>query len=262
MLSHGCRSNPTERITMHVPELTLEVTRRCNLKCVHCLRGCAQRMDMPSNVVYHTFRKIEGCKNLTLTGGEPSMACEVIEDIYQNITMNGFRFEYFYVVTNAATMRNRQRFMNILYKLYQWADDSEACVLCVSQDQYHRCERGTPNLKYYDEMKVEEYGESYCREHPFFKPDERKRDIIRVINDGRAVQTQMGTEGPKGGKPWIVDENLNIQERTVYISANGNITSSSNMSFRRIDKLAFGNITTDCLEDVIRTYSAQEEIYA
>ena len=65
--------------------LVVEVTRRCKLKCAHCLRGPAQNKDMDAfffrNVI-ERFTNSElfnvGC--LTLTGGEPLLNISVLKE--------------------------------------------------------------------------------------------------------------------------------------------------------------------------------------
>ena len=65
---------------MHLYSLIIEVTRKCNLCCEHCLRGEAQ------NKVFNpewldTFIKnnnITHVSTITFTGGEPSLHPEIM----------------------------------------------------------------------------------------------------------------------------------------------------------------------------------------
>ena len=41
---------------MHIDNLYFEVTRRCNMKCGHCLRGCAQKVDLTIDIVDRFLR--------------------------------------------------------------------------------------------------------------------------------------------------------------------------------------------------------------
>ena len=41
----------TEEITLPFNNLALEVTRRCNLRCKHCMRGEPQDLDMSDEVL-------------------------------------------------------------------------------------------------------------------------------------------------------------------------------------------------------------------
>lgn len=57
--------------------LAIEVTRRCNMECAHCLRGDAQAVDMTQEIVDRFVDGLEegmSIGDVTLTGGEPSLA--------------------------------------------------------------------------------------------------------------------------------------------------------------------------------------------
>ncbi len=59
-------------MSIYVYNLVLEITRKCNAKCIHCLRGNAQNLTMSQEVIDAVFSKIDRVSSLTLTGGEPS----------------------------------------------------------------------------------------------------------------------------------------------------------------------------------------------
>ena len=66
-----------------ISNLILEVTRKCNIKCMHCLRGDAQRVTMSVPVLHGVLQHLESICTLTITGGEPSLAPEVLEEFLQ-----------------------------------------------------------------------------------------------------------------------------------------------------------------------------------
>lgn len=246
---------------MYVYDFMLEVTRRCNLKCEHCLRGCAQRLDMSREVITSALRSVDRIGCLTITGGEPSLKPEIIEDIIQTLVWHKTEIYSFYVVTNAVSTRNRIRFLEALDRLIQFCDEPDACSLQYSGDQYHRYVRGNPNLKHFEGYYVEQFGERYYKEVEFFHGS--KSDYIREpLNEGNAAKNGVGNHDPEQQKPWEVSEyygEFQVNEGHVYISANGNIVSNCNMSYERIDQEAKGNILKDNLEDVIRSFCIYEE---
>ena len=73
---------------IQLDSLVIEVTRRCQLKCEHCLRGNAQKRDMSRDYIKDLFKKVGYISNLTFTGGEPSLVPHIIQMIRkkQNIT--------------------------------------------------------------------------------------------------------------------------------------------------------------------------------
>ena len=51
--------------------LYLEVTRRCNMDCDHCMRGDAQNKDLDIQTLRPFFQTIETIETIGFTGGEP-----------------------------------------------------------------------------------------------------------------------------------------------------------------------------------------------
>lgn len=236
---------------MYVSNLVIEVTRRCNMRCDHCMRGSAQRMDMSYSTLWNALRDINDVSMLTLTGGEPSLKPEIAMNVWRIMISRKINLGSFYVVTNARSTYRRDDFLEALDHLYEWSEEKDMCALVVSQDQYHNALR-YPNMKGFYEIK-DPYSE-YGYEREYFKPHERKENIIYTINEGRAVQTGVGTKPMKLQKPWKVarwDGELHVQENEIYIASNGNVTSCCDMSYRRIDKEAIGNINKEPLEEIV-----------
>lgn len=51
----------------------IEITRKCNLNCAHCLRGDSQNMDMPFEVIDDFLDHTQAIYHLVFTGGEPTL---------------------------------------------------------------------------------------------------------------------------------------------------------------------------------------------
>lgn len=238
---------------LYISDLVLECTRRCNMKCEHCMRGCSQPLDMSYETLRKTLRQIDSISCLAVTGGEPSLKPDFFKDLYDLIRDFRIDVQYFYVVTNAKSTYRRQEFIEHLNNLYEWCDEKDMCSLVVSQDQFHNRLR-EPNFKYYET----EWGD----ELPYFRKEERREAIYEPLNEGYSESNGIGIRDPKPQEKWEVykwdnDSDLQVSEGMVYISANGNITSQCDMSYHRIDKEAQGNIHNEymLLEDVILNYS-------
>lgn len=68
---------------INASSLILEVTRKCNLHCAHCLRGDAQCVDMSKSTIDKLMPMLGKVSSVTFTGGEPSLNT--------GITSNGSR---------------------------------------------------------------------------------------------------------------------------------------------------------------------------
>ena len=53
--------------------VSIEITRQCNLKCRHCLRGDAQDIDIDLRTIDALVEQTAKIYNLSFTGGEPTL---------------------------------------------------------------------------------------------------------------------------------------------------------------------------------------------
>ena len=66
-----------------VDTVVIEITRRCNMCCAHCLRGDAENVDINSKYVdafFNSFKDGAFISNITFTGGEISLNIPAIRD--------------------------------------------------------------------------------------------------------------------------------------------------------------------------------------
>lgn len=250
--------------------LVLEVTRKCNLRCQHCLRGAAQRMDMLRHVMFRTLRDVSDIGTLTLTGGEPSMVPDVLDELRNEIIYSRVNITRFYIVTNAHSTRNRSRFIEFLNWLHSYTDMDDENALVISQDQFHTAEHA-PNFKGYET----EWGDDL----PYFHRQGRQEYIYNVLNEGRANELGTATTDRKEQRGWELCQyeehgDIHVMENELYVSANGNVTGCCDMAFRRIDREAYGNVLKEDLETIIlrhaewsedsiqQNHPTEEEVYA
>lgn len=87
-----------------VKTLSLEMTRRCNMKCRFCARGDAQKLDMSREIIDKVLDEIKGFDlyNLRLNGGEPLLAKDGIIYLVNEIIRRGVRLCGVHIFTNAT----------------------------------------------------------------------------------------------------------------------------------------------------------------
>lgn len=232
---------------MYISNLVLELTRKCNLRCAHCMRGPAQRMNMSREILWRIFRQIDGIGHLTLTGGEPSLGVEVIEQMIQEMFWSKPNIQYFYCISNGRTHNRYTRFLKALDRLYDWCSEKCSCCLTLSTDQFHGLE-DRQLWKFYDSEW----------EHPYFHLEKHRKHIYNIIDEGYAHKHQMGVVPSIQQKPWIIDGQGDVMDHEVCISANGNVTSCCDMSYHRIDREHKGNILGTPLREIIDSFSEKE----
>lgn len=68
---------------MDIQNLVLEITRRCNMHCAHCLRGEAEDKDMDFAVIDRILELADSVQSVTFTGGEPSLYIPAIRYFFE-----------------------------------------------------------------------------------------------------------------------------------------------------------------------------------
>ena len=120
---------------MFIDSVVIEVTRRCNAKCGHCLRGTAEDMVLRSDYVWDMFDKIDRIGSICFTGGEPSLASDVIMDCLEAAKGCNVEVGSFYIATNAIEVPDE--FINAIFQWYMYCDDNEITRVDYSNDRWH-----------------------------------------------------------------------------------------------------------------------------
>ena len=121
------------------------------------------------------------------------------------------------------------------------------------------------NIWKYTINEIEDYGEYYTEEREYIRTLDKKTDFsnIPLIEEGRAKDLAWGyqmkpLEGPYLELSEYQDEDIWIQEGIIYISYNGNLYSSCDMSYNHMDKkdkYFIGNIFDEDITDKIYNYA-------
>ena len=218
---------------MYIQNLVLEVTRKCNLRCDHCLRGDAQAIDLDLKVIDKLFKTVDSIDTITFSGGEPTLNISAIKYFVKQAIKRNISIGSFYIVTNGK--EQSLPLIQTLIELYSICDDPDSCALSVSRDQYHEgCE--TP---LYNALR-------------FYNDEDRRSEISdqSLISEGRAMEYGLGYGRSVKHDGFDVDEDR--VDSMVYISSNGNVTDGCDFSFERIDEESIGNILTENLTDIIK----------
>lgn len=81
-------------------DLIIEVTRKCNMKCCHCLRGRSDDMDMPREYIENILSRICSIDVLTFTGGEPSLGINAMLETLRYCARYRIPVREVYIATN------------------------------------------------------------------------------------------------------------------------------------------------------------------
>lgn len=231
-------------------QLVIALTHRCNQQCAHCLRGCAENIDISKDLIRSVLDQFSQITSLTLTGGEPSLVPNLIAYTIQYIIDNNIDLGSFYVVTNGK--QYSLKMVRALRKAYQYAIEKECCGLSVSVDKYHG----------YNQENLSKYALEN-----FYVSDKINPEIDKyLINEGLAYENGIGKRNlsPKqeidhkyvdfyteNGEDVLV-----LNDDLIYISANGNVLLDCDLSYYNQDMYAIGNLRYSNLIDIIEAHIA------
>lgn len=92
--------------------LEVELTRRCNMGCKHCMRGNAQNKDIKYEDIDSFLDQVEMIDHLVLTGGEPLLNIDAMEHIAHALIERGIVLFGVMIVTNGSVYD--ERFISVL----------------------------------------------------------------------------------------------------------------------------------------------------
>jgi len=201
---------------LKIERLSIEITRRCNMLCAHCMRGDAQNLDIYHSDIRNVLKNIGYIGHFNITGGEPSLNTKAIRYILKQL--RGFEIEVyeFYIVTNGSKSSISKEFIGICSQLYDYQQKKDMQgsfrMLEMSDDRFHddTCHRQViTGLKKY----------------PFFGL-RGQADNIFLFREGRSLA---GTTNHINNL-YISDGYL---KGDVYLNAEGMILGNGDLSYQR-----------------------------
>jgi MoaA/NifB/PqqE/SkfB family radical SAM enzyme len=260
---------------LRIQDAVIEVTRKCNMKCEHCLRGAAQRKTIDDNHIYKFLQIIDDIGTLTITGGEPTLAMDSLEQIKHCAQYGNCDVGDFYMVTNGKAIN--------VERLAEWANgmrfachNNELSSIAFSFDQFHtqtflwkQAEKQKRNFERLQRIMEEEYGlyDEGCG-HFIRKHSDSSWGYQSLISEGRAEDF-----GAKENYlpifeeyDYCMDDDICFSETELYLSSNGIIVAGCNWSYHSIDNRKDIRIchiddiySTDDLIEAIRAYNKKME---
>lgn len=207
---------------MNISNLIIEVTRKCNITCEHCLRGDAQKLTMKNEYIDSLLRQVDEIGDIAFTGGEPSLAVPVIEYVLQRLKDRHISLGAFYIATNGIDVS--EEFVLVCLKLFTYCYEKERCHVDISNDMYHQAEGGY-NTEMLDGLKF--VGRKYEKEGWNFDKGER------IISEGRGVDVCRKMNELSSDVVLTRDD---FNEAQIYLNCKGNIVSGCDWSYTSQDK--------------------------
>ena len=125
---------------LYIKNLCIEITRRCNMRCAHCMRGDAESVDITLRHISDLLRHVRHVHHFNITGGEPSLNVRAIRHILGRVRAYDITVNDFYIVTNGATTSRSGEFIAACAALYKYQEEKEqdsGHMLEMSDDRFH-----------------------------------------------------------------------------------------------------------------------------
>lgn len=222
-----------------VCSLVLEVTRKCNMACPHCLRGDSQCMDIGYEVIRKLIEQCDHIDCVTFTGGEPTLNLPAIKYFFDKCIEKYGSIPNFYLVTNGK--EKQMELAQLLLWAYPRIDELEEYLsgVTISMDAYHE--------------DVDEIARNPLRGLAFFRADDKAHSPDEpdnwIINSGRAYENGIGCRNVDVNHDLSLDfyevgdeEMVSVEE--LYVSSNGKISSYCDASYDVLDEDAPCDIDT------------------
>lgn len=208
---------------VYIQNLGMIVTNQCNLNCKHCLRGCHNNQKMTNEVIKATLKQIVAIGNLCICGGEPTLALDVLENIFCTIMENKILVSMVTITINGTNYS--VEFLKLLDIMKDY---------CENVKRY-------AESKYFYELRTLDKSLKLFREG---NAEYLDKSLTIPVNPIDIVITYVGKfskfdrEGLCNIGPFIT------------INPEGIITEDNTSIFHQKSVYNYGNILTDSLEEV------------
>jgi hypothetical protein len=202
---------------LNISSLVVEVTRRCNMSCEHCLRGDAQNKNIDFKHIDSLLSQCESIGTVTFTGGEPSMNVPAIDYFLKKAKELSIPIDGFYIATNG--LKITEEFILVCLRLFSYSGCKELCSVHVSNDTFHANE-GNYNTELLDGLSF--FGRKFSEEGYDYN------GYRTLIGEGRAKDNFGDTR-----KIYITEIKTkdSLNETDVVLNCNGQIINGCDWSY-------------------------------
>ncbi len=251
-------------------ELEVILTQKCNMACTHCMRGCSSNKQIDEETLDAIFEKFYYIDNLSLGGGEPTLAPDVVRMLTKSLKKHNVIVPNVNFTSNGTV--NPDEFIDALLELQDYVIESrkkeilfepldpnekiEPIYACFSFDDYHLLEILNGPL---GESGLDVLYQNIAKFQNALSPDAivcRLACDVDVIDLGRAKQLNP-SENVK--VPMVLPETLvypYVDEKKrvtlgglITISCDGEVIPP-NIPFDMEKTLSFGNIKNLSLSQI------------
>lgn len=234
-----------------IGSLFFELTRKCNLKCMHCMRGEAQDVDLNKNVVdkffYSDEYKINSISELCFSGGEPSLSYDSLMHMSKIIEKEKIKIYDLSLVLNGTNYD--ENFIKELVKICEFGRMKDFFTRALiniqfSNDQFHP-------------QKNKEIIEKYRRSDVLVRIANEREKLTLILDVGNARANNIGNipfnesrlTNPIHAQKMCFNR---LYLHNIYINALGYVLPHGDGSYNIMDEYNLGNIKDKSLLKMIK----------
>jgi hypothetical protein len=225
-------------MNIKLSNLIIETTRKCNLKCDHCLRGDSQDLDINLEHLENFLINVDYISTITFSGGEPSLNVFILENILEMLQRLNIEVNNFYMATNGYGL-NDINFVTFLIKMYDYCSDNEITEVKVSNDIFH------------EPIDLED---TLCNALKFVHLGDRI-DERYMITEGRAIDYCIGDRCLELDRHIEIDEYEDeiIIESNIYFNCKSNLITDCDYSYstQNCEEIQICNFETTIPKDTL-----------
>lgn len=251
----------------YVYNLVLEITRRCNMNCAHCMRGDAQGVDMSRTIIDRALDSADHIGSIVFSGGEPSLVPELIQYTLSQCKEKNIPVDSFYIVTNGKHISTDFLRACLDWWVYvntgEYSDECGYSGVALSKDIFHEA--------------IPEKNIRLLSGLSFFQPGDKATDFdeIGVLPIGRGKDlTAQGFKANKYRSTDVTPEKFfeyiephpsdpelwTMNEYPITVTVNGDVLSECDYAYNDTEHLKMGNVMDEnWLESAVNRFYIPEE---
>lgn len=247
-------------------DLAIETTRRCNMKCEHCMRGESQNIDASKEIIDMILNneEIKRIDHICFSGGEPTLNPNIIIYAIDKIIAENIDVLEIVMVTNGQIFnkdlvdafnrfneyRNQRSKRQLMAHYSKLGKDVLDSIIQENTDGHVRITFSIDRFHYPISQEVRDNYQKYAKGIKITEKDIDDKDIYKtgfatIGNDFNYKLDQLGY--CKDGEYYMVIDNM-------YITATGFITSEGMGQYSDMDRINMGHLSNTTLSEILATY--------
>jgi len=229
------------------------------MSCEHCCRGEPESKDMRIVHLRSLFGKLSYISGIAITGGEPSLVPELINEIIEIAREKQVKIGSFYLATNALDISDS--FIIALVNLYLYCGDNEVTQVQWSNSEYHEVLPKDKLLQRHnniEKLKVFNFASAKYNSH------ENKLGLLKERYSAKDVLKQGRAED--WGERVLSPDEFEIYDNeagdgSIYLNCEGNLIAGCDWSYenQRKEENIICHVQDFCIAEVVLYNKRTEE---